>query len=133
MLTLSHLSIIVRSFCLLAFLLQAGFLLDNLLNPTHTVAHTEIKNLADLPFPAVFKICIKPAFNLEYLRSAGYDNPYEYFHGRSKYNSSVYGWAGHTEGGYQWSNISGILRHLTADMCETSVYIFGQENFFTPT
>ena len=107
MLTHSHLAIIVRSFCLLAFLLQAGFILFNLLNPAHTEIHTEIKNLDDLPFPAVFKICIKPAFNLEYLRRAGYDNTFDYFLGRSKYNSSLYGWAGHTKRADVFTNISG--------------------------
>ena len=107
MLTLSHLAVIVRSFCLLAFLLQAGFLFYNLLNPTHTEIHTEIKNLADLPFPAVFKICIKPAFNMEFLNRAGYDNTFYYFLGRSKYNSSLYGWAGHTQTEQVFNNITG--------------------------
>ena len=107
MLTLSHLSVIVKSFCLLAFLLQAGFLFYNLLNPTHTEIHTEIKNLADLPFPAVFKICIKLAFNMEFLNRAGYDKTFDYFLGRSRYNSSLYGWAGHTKSADIFTNISG--------------------------
>jgi len=54
------------------------------------------------------KVCMKPAYSLEYLNAAGYRGIYEYFLGESRYNSSLFGWAGHTEEGKIFGNVTGF-------------------------
>ena len=36
----------------------------------------------------LFKICIKPSFNLEELKEAGYESNWKYFVGQSHHNAS---------------------------------------------
>ena len=40
-------------------------------------------------------------------RDVGYNSPWHYLLGQSRFNSSVYGWAGHTSEGGVVSNVSG--------------------------
>ena len=54
--------------CFALFLLQMGFLINSRLNPAETISHTEQKKLSEISFPAVFRVCIKPAFNLTALQ-----------------------------------------------------------------
>ena len=60
-----------------------------------------------IDFPLVFKICIKPGFNETELRILGYHNSLDYLFGQSKYNESLFDWAGHTADGKIVSNVSG--------------------------
>ena len=109
--------------CFVAFIIQMTFLTKNQVQPSQTVINTEKKDLKDLEFPIVFKICIIPGFDFRELENVGYGGPvpaYNYFVGKSRYNGSVYGWAGHTSDGRVVSNISGkgsflskVLPHLS--------------------
>ena len=84
--------------CGLAFLVQLRSVYMNYMNPTVFNTVVENMNLHELEFPLVFKICVKPGFNNSALEEAGYDSsfgPLDYFIGKSKYNRSYHGWAGH--------------------------------------
>ena len=89
---------------------QVTFLAKEKISPTRTLPQTRYVKLSDLLFPVVFKVCTKPAFDTDFLSSAGYRNVYEYFLGRSKFNSTIFGWAGHTPAGEIVSNVSGKKR-----------------------
>ena len=92
--------------CFVAFIVQMSILANNKISPTETVSHFEEKILDDIEFPVLFKICIKPSFDLEELKKAGYESIWKYFIGQSRHNQSLYGWAGHTEDG----NITGSVK-----------------------
>ena len=69
----------------------------------------EPRNLDDIEFPIVFKICLNPAFKIDEIQSAGYASLWDYFHGKSKYKKrKFYGWAGHYENGSFISSVKGI-------------------------
>ena len=53
------------------------------------------RNLHDIEFPIIFKICVLPGFNMEELRSVGYDSPGRYFLGQGRDVPHTVGWAGH--------------------------------------
>ena len=52
------------------------------------------KDLDEIEFPVLFKVCITPAFKIEKIIESGYTNLWYYFMGKSKF-SNIYGWAGH--------------------------------------
>ena len=67
--------------CFAFFLLQMSLLINSRLHPEETISSTEQKRLSEIPFPVVFRICIKPAFNQEALQEAGYLSSWHYFAG----------------------------------------------------
>lgn len=88
---------------------QLASVLQGYMSPSIINTSTEEVNLGDLDFPIIFKICIKPGFNLLALAEAGFDTTYGvygYFSGQSRYNQSLIGWAGHT-------NTSGVQGGVT--------------------
>ena len=78
-----------------------------MINPSKTLVMTEKKNFSEVEFPLIFKICIRPGFNETEVKNLGYRTSWEYLLGRSRYNGSIYGWAGHTPDGGVISNASG--------------------------
>ena len=85
--------------CLIGFCFQFGNVLDTYVHPTQTTITVTERHLQDDNFPLLFKICFNPSFNASAVEEAGYSS---FFSGRSKFNSSLLGWAGHTgEGGVQ--------------------------------
>ena len=93
--------------CLVAFLYQLGALVYSYANPNQTITKIEKKNLNEMKFPVIFKICIKPGFDAEELLRAGYKQAARYFVGESRYNKTLVGWAGHTEEGGIVGDIKG--------------------------
>ena len=67
--------------CFALFLLQMSFLIQSRLHPEKTISSTEQKKLGDIPFPVVFRICIKPAYNQTFLEEAGYQDTWNFFTG----------------------------------------------------
>ena len=64
--------------------------------PTMINTQVETKALQGQNFPLIFKICPLPAFRgTAVFREVGYKTTHKYFLGRSMYNESIYGWAGH--------------------------------------
>ena len=47
-------------------------LTKNELNPQKAESHVEEEKLEEIPFPVLFKICIKPSFNMTELHKNGY-------------------------------------------------------------
>ena len=82
------------------------------ISPEETVSKLTRKGLGDIDFPVVFRICMNPSFNDTELESVGYENVYYYFLGKSRFNSSIYGWSGHTEEGGVFSNASDIQERI---------------------
>ena len=76
---------------------QLGHVLEGFFKPTITRTWEEEVLLKDMDFPLVAKICIIPGFNQTALYGVGYDGTVNYFVGQSRFNYSLYGWAGHTE------------------------------------
>ena len=91
--------LLVHLICGLALLIQLKSVFIDYMEPTVFNVVVEERDLHDMDFPLVFKICVKPGFNNTALEEAGYYTtfgPLDYFIGRSKYNRSNFGWAGHT-------------------------------------
>ena len=57
------------------------------------------KELSDMEFPLLFKICLFDLEETDKYTALGYMNVDDYFYGKNKYNSSIRGWAGHNENG----------------------------------
>ena len=100
---------LVRFGCVVAFMVQTTTLIANMINPKETLIRTQIKDFDKIDFPLTFKICIAPGFNTTELKALGYWNSFAYFQGRSRFNASTIGWAGHTADGQVASNVSGII------------------------
>ena len=67
--------------CFALFVLQMSLLIQSRLHPEKTISSTEQKKLNEIPFPVVFRICIKPAYNQSFLEEAGYEDPWYFFTG----------------------------------------------------
>ena len=78
-----------------AFLFQLYNIIHESVYPSGTVTNMEEKSTAY--DRVVFQICPEPAFHQTALQELGYDSTYDYFLGRSRFNSSIYGWSGHTK------------------------------------
>ena len=85
---------IINTICYVAFLLQLFKIIHESIYPTQKTTDIEETKIDD--FPIIFKICGKPGFNLSALQEKGYLDVFDYFLGESMFNSSVYGWAGHS-------------------------------------
>ena len=64
------------------------------------------KHLKDIEFPFLFQICVDD-LSMKKFNTAGYTNDWDYFLGRSKFNSTVYGWNGHAENGSTIGSVEG--------------------------
>ena len=67
--------------CFGLFVLQMGLLIQSRLHPEKTISSKELKKLGEIPFPAIFRICLKPAYNETFLRQAGYETAWSLFTG----------------------------------------------------
>ena len=103
--------IFINACCFVSFIVQMSILVKDQISPSQTVSNTEEKKLDDIEFPVLFKMCIKPSFNLDELQATGYQNIWNYFIGQSMHNGSLFGWAGHTEDGEVFGSVKGILPH----------------------
>ena len=84
--------------CSLATIVQLGFMFKGFVSPT--LLNTSVKeiDLKDIDFPIEIKICATPGFSENAIEEMGYEEGvWNYFKGRSRFNSSIIGWAGHTE------------------------------------
>ena len=115
--------------CFVGFCCQFGSVLHTYLHPTQPIITVTERNLEDSTFPIIFKICFDPSFNTSEEEDAGYG--YYFMSGRSKYNSSVVGWAGHTaEGGVQGTVQEMVKRvnlHNPKQVID-SIYIWSMAN-----
>ena len=76
------------------------FIANQILNPKLPAIRTYKKHLRKIDFPLSFRICLKKFDNVdERYETLGYENAFDFFLGRSRYNKSLVGWNGHTEDG----------------------------------
>lgn len=95
--------------CLAACAVQLAALAEEFLHPTQTVVNSHRTNLSEMArFPAIFKVCVRPAYNQAAVEAAGYGNVAYYFIGRSRWNRSHVGWAGHSRAGGKVSDFGDI-------------------------
>ena len=95
--------------CFIGFCLQFGNVVDTYVHPTQTTITVTERNLKDFQFPLLFKICFNPSFNKTAEAEAGYS---DYFNGKSKHNSSLFGWAGHSEDGQVLGTVEEMVNNL---------------------
>ena len=105
----SHPWLWIHSLCFTAFTIHLVILASMHIYPNNTQTKLEETKLDMIDFPVLFKICFKPGFDIEKIQEAGYSSIWNYFKGKSKYNSSIFGWAGHKEGGGVFDNVKGNL------------------------
>ena len=103
---------ILNLLCCLAFTWQLSGIVDEWINTVQKTTVMMEKKLQDMKFPIIFKICMKPGFNVTALKEEGYKNIYSYFYGLSRYNSSLYGWAGHTNTSKTRSTVDAIYQKV---------------------
>ena len=94
---------------------QTKFLTRGFFYPTTTGTRLEEMPLKDLKqFPLLARLCVRPGFDITALRRAGYYNTDHYFAGKSMFNGSLIGWAGHTENGNIFSSgVEELFNNLT--------------------
>ena len=75
---------LIRLVCLVAFLTQTSILIGGMLNPKETLIGTHKVGFEKIEFPLIFKICIKPGFDIKELTNLGYLNSLTFLAGASK-------------------------------------------------
>ena len=125
---LHHHILLINLLCLTAFTIQFGIILKNYINPEETNISVSDRNISTLPL--VFRICFLPGFNLSAIEDAGYDTSFGsfyYFLGKSKYNSSLVGWAGHTSTSGVRGEVGEMLEKVTLHTVNEAIHeILGQ-------
>ena len=64
--------LVIRLFCFVAFFYQTYTLINGMINPSETLISMQERNLSDIRFSLIFKICIKPGFNETEVMNLGY-------------------------------------------------------------
>ena len=78
--------LLVNLFCFIAFSIQFANVLEGYIMPSQTNTDVEEKELRDLGFPVVLKICFKPGFNESAIVEAGYSGIWGLFSGQNMKN-----------------------------------------------
>ena len=108
-----HRLFLVNFTCFVAFSVQLTCVITGFFDRTQTNINKHAEDLLGKNFPVILKICINPGFNDTAINEAGYKNIFDFFAGRSKYNRSVYGWAGHTRDGGVVDSVENIKEAVT--------------------
>ena len=91
-----------RAVMSIIFLAHVSYLLYDIISPEFPEIVNYKKDLNEIEYPITFKICVNE-LNLsianEKYQKYGYDDLWQFYYGRSMYDSSIFGWAGHTENG----------------------------------
>ena len=104
--------------CTAVLAFQLAHVLEGYIRPTITRTWEEEVPLQEIDFPLVVKICVVPGFNQTALYEAGYQETYSYFGGQSRFNNTLFGWAGHTEDSGTLGTVEDILAQVTDNETE---------------
>ena len=104
--------ILLHLACSLAVSVQIISVLYDFIKPQTTNSETEEIKLENIEFPLLFKICTNPSFNDSAVEELGYDGIWNYFSGMSRFNNSIYGWAGHTNNSGVRDTVSGVFKKV---------------------
>ena len=100
----------INVFFSVIFLMHISVLMYTILYPEIPEILVSKKNLNEIEFPMTFRIC---AFELNdtvsRYQSFGYAHYGDYFRGRSMFNDTLYGWAGHDHNGSVLGNVEGKM------------------------
>ena len=105
---------LINLLCIFAVVTQLGFNLRDFFIPRLTNTRVETRSLRGEDFPLIFKICIQPAFNTTALEETGYGHLFKYFQGQSRFNKSVFGWAGHTNDSGTYGTVEEVYRKVSS-------------------
>ena len=101
---------------ILAFICAIAFTINTILSVLDQTSSTRVTKiqtqLSDIAFPAILKIAVKPGFDLEALKDAGYESVDDYFLGRSMFHKDTFGWAGHTAEGATVGDVKEIFNNV---------------------
>ena len=78
--------ILMYFICFVAFAIQLGNVIGNYIKPTITNTNVEEKELKEVGFPLVLKICVRPGFNQTAIKDAGYTGDRAFLLGQSMFN-----------------------------------------------
>ena len=112
MFTSNRFWILANIACTIALVIQLAHVLDGFVKPTITRTWEEEVSLEDIKFPLVIKVCVIPGFNKSAIRELGYKSVTHYLAGQSKFNESLYGWAGHTNKSETVGSVGEILERI---------------------
>ena len=69
------------------------------------------KNIEDIKFPISFILCLNPKNNgMEKMKTFGYLDEWSFFSGKSMFNDSIIGWAGHSKNGPIYESAEGTQK-----------------------
>ena len=91
---------LVNSIFTIVCLLHIMSTLHSNINPTHPEIIVYERELKDISFPILLKVCGKERDNSsQRFRNYGYEDESAFLGGFSKFNNMIVGWNGHTENG----------------------------------
>ena len=105
---------LINTLCIFAVVTQLAFNLRDFFIPRLTNTRVETREIQGYDFPLIFEICIQPAFNKTALEETGYGHEYRYFQGKSMFNNSVFGWAGHTNDSSTYGTVEEVYRKVSS-------------------
>ena len=103
---------ILRNLFCFCFTWQLYGIIYEWIHPSQQTTDIREMKLINMDFPVIFKICINPSFNQAAIREEGYAGVKTYFRGRSRFNSSIYGWAGHTNTSEPRDTVDNIYKKI---------------------
>ena len=113
MVTIKTFWVLANIVCTIVLAIQLFNVLESFLKPTITRTWEEEVPLEDIEFPLVVKICVIPGFNQTALHEVGYEDTWGYFHGQSRFDDDVLGWAGHTEDSGTFGSVEETLAKVS--------------------
>ena len=105
--------VLVNLFCVSVLGFQLVNLCFEYIKPSMTITQDKVVHLEHIEFPLLIKICIIPGFNETAIRDAGYDESWYYFYGQSKFNGSIFGWAGHNNRSETLGEVEEIFKRVS--------------------
>ena len=121
--------ILINITCAGILAVQLFHVLTGYLKPTITRTGEKEVPLQDMDFPLVIKVCVNPGLNQAALQELGYKGTWEFFLGQSRFNRSVYGWAGHTKNSGKIKSVKEILEHVGDSKIEKIFSYISPEGF----
>ena len=80
-------------------IIHVCFILYEHQNPVNPRVKNYDRDLKDIDFPLIFKVCYHTNDELKEFQKWGYDSIDKFYFGTSRFNESLVGWSGHTEHG----------------------------------
>ena len=98
----------VNLFLAVAFMVHISYIFYYIVYPSLPEIKNYKKDLNEIDFPIAFQLCVEERANSTRRYSqVGYSDAWTFFYGQSKFDSSVYGWAGHRENGSTFGSAQG--------------------------